>query len=133
MVECGGLENRCPAIAGPGVRTPLSPQRQITPAASCGIFVFQMNEPGSPERGKMKNKNARRVKRAWSNLSLQEPQKGSRPSVTRPQPLLNQFVLIPTVTYSSPPLPFAPSPPLLLCLCAVKNYPIPYTIPGPII
>ena len=26
VVECGGLENRCPAIAGPGVRTPLSPQ-----------------------------------------------------------------------------------------------------------
>ena len=39
-VECGGLENRCPAIVGPGVRIPLSPQRQITPAACCGIFVF---------------------------------------------------------------------------------------------
>jgi hypothetical protein len=25
VVECGGLENRCPAIVGPGVRTPLSP------------------------------------------------------------------------------------------------------------
>ena len=24
-VECGGLENRCPAIVGPGVRIPLSP------------------------------------------------------------------------------------------------------------
>ena len=27
VVECGGLENRCPAIAGPGVRIPLSPLR----------------------------------------------------------------------------------------------------------
>jgi hypothetical protein len=26
VVECGGLENRCPPIGGPGVRTPLSPQ-----------------------------------------------------------------------------------------------------------
>jgi hypothetical protein len=26
VVECGGLENRCPPIGGPGVRIPLSPQ-----------------------------------------------------------------------------------------------------------
>ena len=32
VVECGGLENRCPAIAGPGVRIPLSPPINIITA-----------------------------------------------------------------------------------------------------
>jgi hypothetical protein len=27
-VECGGLENRCPATVGPGVRIPLSPLKE---------------------------------------------------------------------------------------------------------
>jgi hypothetical protein len=57
VVECGGLENRCSPSGEPGVRIPLSPQSQFTPAARCGIFIFQTTEPGSPERGSLKNKN----------------------------------------------------------------------------
>ena len=34
----------------PGVRIPLSPQSQITPAACWRGFYFQMAEPGLPER-----------------------------------------------------------------------------------
>ena len=40
VVDCGGLENRCSPSGEPGVRIPLSPQRQITPADFCGIFIF---------------------------------------------------------------------------------------------
>ena len=40
MVECGGLENRCPPIGGPGVRIPLSPQTiKPTPAQPGFLFV----------------------------------------------------------------------------------------------
>jgi hypothetical protein len=28
---------------------PLSPQKQITPAETCGIFILQLDEPGLPE------------------------------------------------------------------------------------
>jgi hypothetical protein len=31
-VECGGLENRCSPYGEPGVRIPLSPQRQSKPS-----------------------------------------------------------------------------------------------------
>ena len=31
MVECGGLENRCPPTGGPGVRIPLPPQKKCNP------------------------------------------------------------------------------------------------------
>jgi hypothetical protein len=42
VVECGGLENRCPATAGPGVRIPLSPPKASDQSRSscCGIFVL---------------------------------------------------------------------------------------------
>jgi hypothetical protein len=39
VVECGGLENRCPPIGGSGVRIPLSPQSQNKSRAS-GIVCF---------------------------------------------------------------------------------------------
>jgi hypothetical protein len=39
VVECGGLENRCSAIAEPGVRIPLSPQSLMNPAFG-GIIYF---------------------------------------------------------------------------------------------
>jgi hypothetical protein len=29
VVECGGLENRCPPYRGPGVRIPLSPLSRL--------------------------------------------------------------------------------------------------------
>lgn len=38
MVEWGGLENRCPACAGPGVRIPLSPLYQL--------LAMQLQESG---------------------------------------------------------------------------------------
>jgi hypothetical protein len=42
VVECGGLENRCPVTTGPGVRIPLSPQLlQKQSLFSTGFFVFQ--------------------------------------------------------------------------------------------
>ena len=63
VVECGGLENRCSPSGEPGVRIPLSPQRQINPAACCGLFILQMSEPCLHERRQMKNKKALRVKR----------------------------------------------------------------------
>ena len=44
VVECGGLENRCSPSGEPGVRIPLSPQRQITPSAKLGDFYFQIAE-----------------------------------------------------------------------------------------
>ena len=49
VVECGGLENRCSPSGEPGVRIPLSPQRQITPSAKLRDFCFHIAEPGSPE------------------------------------------------------------------------------------
>jgi hypothetical protein len=50
VVECGGLENRCSPSGEPGVRIPLSPQRQIAPFRSTErIFIFNMSEPGLPE------------------------------------------------------------------------------------
>ncbi len=41
MVECGGLENRCPAIAGPGVRIPLPPQKKANPVAKLRDFFIR--------------------------------------------------------------------------------------------
>ena len=44
-VECGGLENRCPAIAGPGVRIPLSPQCQSIPSVRRRmVFYFTLRQ-----------------------------------------------------------------------------------------
>jgi hypothetical protein len=51
VVECGGLENRCPENSGPGVRIPLSPPKASDQSRSfcCGIFVFEKPESGLPE------------------------------------------------------------------------------------
>ena len=58
VVECGGLENRCPAYAGPGVRTPLSPQSQSKPSASRRmVFIFRMTEQNLFCEGHDENKN----------------------------------------------------------------------------
>jgi hypothetical protein len=38
VVECGGLENRCSPSGEPGVRIPLSPQRQIIIPAKPGFL-----------------------------------------------------------------------------------------------
>ena len=43
VVECGGLENRCPPTGGPGVRIPLSPPKlsgQSHSPEADGIFCF---------------------------------------------------------------------------------------------
>jgi hypothetical protein len=40
VVECGGLENRCPPSGGPGVRIPLSPQDKLLPWQRRGIFIL---------------------------------------------------------------------------------------------
>ena len=47
VVECGGLENRCPATAGPGVRIPLSPHlysRRYMNKFHCTSFIFTRTE-----------------------------------------------------------------------------------------
>ena len=40
VVECGGLENRCPLYSGPGVRIPLPPQ--IKKGSVRSFFIFKI-------------------------------------------------------------------------------------------
>ena len=63
-----------PPLGGLPLATPLSPQRQITPTAYCGIFVFKTSQTKF-EKGII-NKNPRQVKRVRSNLELLDHPKG---------------------------------------------------------
>ena len=76
-VECGGLENRCPPIGGPGVRIPLSPPKASdqTRSSCCGFFVLLKDRTLlALVRALNKTKNARR---APDLMPLKLPHKGS--------------------------------------------------------
>lgn len=66
MVECGGLENRCPPYGGPGVRIPLPPQ--IKKRLRQELFIFDMTvEFFSVSH--VENKNSTKVVSAFFDFS----------------------------------------------------------------
>jgi hypothetical protein len=58
VVECGGLENRCPPIGGPGVRIPLSPQNRLLPREAGGFLFYRLTNQACLSEARWKIKSS---------------------------------------------------------------------------